>query len=1550
MRTTRIALFLLFCVPLVSTAGEANWTSKRLLSDFHAEGAAVGDLDGDGDVDIAYGPFWFAGPEFSDRKRFAEGEPFVADQGYSDNFFSFIHDIDGDGHNDVVVFGFPGKEVRLYLNPGPEKIDDRWPMHRIVDELGHESPHFVDLVPGGLPEIVGSRGTSYGFYAAGSDPARPWEWHAVSPENEAGGRFEHGMGVGDINGNGRLDIVQRMFWYEQPESGGGAFWKKHRWSPLPLPGGAQILVDDLDGDGDSDLVTSLKAHGYGLAWFEQTEPGKFTRHDLMGESSTDNPHGVCFSQLHALALADIDGDGRNDFVTGKRHLAHQGKDPGGLQAPVLYWFRNTETAEGIDFVPHFVDDASGVGVEVAVADLDGDGKPDIVSGNKKGLAVHLQNPGASPSAVERWKVSGGRPQNDYGSGLSPEEALARIEVPDGFSVDLIAAEPDVTQPIAMCFDARGRLWVVEGHTYPVPAPEGEGKDRILIFEDGDGDGSLETRKVFAEGINLASGIEVGFGGVFVGAAPHLLFFPDKDQNDEPDGEPEVLLDGWGTQDTHETLNAFTWGPDGWLYGCHGVFTHSVVGKPGTPEEDRVKINAGVWRYHPIDGDFEVYAHGTSNPWGVDFNEHGDWFASACVIPHFYHLSQGGRYQRQAGQHFNPWTFADIQTIADHEHYAGSIRDHAFWGANREDRPPSPTDTSALGGGHAHCGLAIYQADVFPPEYRGEAFFHNLHGHRILRERLESDGSGYTARHRPDFALANNHDHIGVGVAQGPDGALYYSDWVDPQTCHHRDVEIWDRSNGRIFRVRYGDTASPSIDLPGNSDAELVGLLGHGNAFQARQAQRLLQERAHDGTLDTQETTAALEVLEKETTPDNAPVLLRLLWTRHVCGLLEAERFPDYLDASSEHVRGWAVQFLGPKKEALPADALAELERLAEDDSSLVVRRYLASKLQRLPLEQRWTIAENLIGHLRSGHDRNIPLLCWYGIEPLVEADAPRALDLVNRTAWPRLKEFITRRAAVMTEGRSAITTSLSRTKNPGEFLHRAETLLAALKELPPVDEPEGWNAAKTHANTLAEKEPAVADVLARLGARFGDSEFFPLWRSTARDDTQKMPNRIEALEILTAGRDPELGTLARELLDVPALQPASLSALRRHPGEATAKALVEQLDDFPLKRREAVNLLASRPEMALVMLEAVDRDEVDPSLISTALLDQFERFENEKINAIIDRNWTRGASGIDLSELAAAVENWKKKLNPKVMAKADALRGRQIFATSCGTCHELFGEGVALGPDLTGSNRADLGYLLENILAPSAVVGRDYLLNVVTLQDGSVVSGMLKRDTPDFVEVAMPGGSVVTVETEEIASREELAQSLMPAGLLEAMPLDQAADLVKYLGSSPGSSPGTASTTGTDSAVAPPADGVVRIEGESLLADATASGGNFREQNLTRNGPGWSGGKHLWWMDGKPGDTLTLKLKGLEPGTRNLTLFPTTAKDYARIKVMINGHQQEADLYTAKVLPGDPVEFEKINVSPGEPLSVTIQITGKNEAAIPRHMVGVDRIEIEKAE
>src|SRR6516225_1047595 len=473
------------------------------------------------------------------------------------------------------------------------------------------------------------------------------------------------------------------------------------------------------------------------------------------------------------------------------------------------------------------------------------------------------------------------------AGLAPEKAAAAMTVPEGFEVKLFAGEPDVRQPIAFCLDDRGRLWVAEAYSYPVRRPDKEAKDRILIFEDADGDGRFDKRTVFMEGLNLVSGLEVGFGGVWIGAAPYLMFVSVKAGEDKPSGPPQILLDGWAWQDTHETLNTFTWGPDGWLYGCHGVFTHSRVGKPGTPDAKRTPINAGIWRYHPTKHVFEVFAHGTSNPWGLDFNDYGQAFCEACVIPHAFHIIQGARYHRQAGNHFNPFTYADIPTIADHVHYVGAT---PHGGNNRSD---------SAGGGHAHCGTMIYLGGTWPEKYRNQWFMGNIHGRRLNMDHLQPKGSGYNATHGPDFLLANDAWARFINLRYGPDGNVFLIDWYDKQACHTGDVKVWDRSNGRIYKICYQGTKPVKVDLAKYSDKELVELQLHQNDWYVRHARRLLQERAQQKNLDS----AVYEALDKIAfTHADETRRLRGLWALHVVGGLDDRRINRALADKGAYVQ------------------------------------------------------------------------------------------------------------------------------------------------------------------------------------------------------------------------------------------------------------------------------------------------------------------------------------------------------------------------------------------------------------------------------------------------------------------------------------------------------------------------------------------------------------------------------------------------------------------------------------------------------------------------
>jgi hypothetical protein len=412
---------LLFALPLClcsapsafaqQTVPSGEFTKIQLTDQFWAEGAFAGDFNRDGKMDVAYGPYWFEGPDFTKRHAYdddskvsksknAEGveTTFAGFKGalgseneYTKNFLAYTYDVNNDGWTDILILGFPGEGSYWYENS--QGKDGKWARHLALDVTDGESPTFLDVTGDGKPEIACMSRGFIGYAELDTkEPGAPWKWHSISPKGPWQ-RFTHGFGVGDVNGDGRADMLEKDGWWEQPASlSGDPVWTKHE--ALFGGGGAQMFAYDVNGDGKNDVITSLEAHGFGLAWFEQTQDNGatgWTKHLLVGDKPEQNPQGIKFSQLHALDLVDMDGDGLKDIVTGKRFWAHGpagDKEPG--SAPVLYWFQLKREGGQASFTGHLIDDNSGVGTQAAALDMNGDKKPDVIIGNKRGAFVFLR--------------------------------------------------------------------------------------------------------------------------------------------------------------------------------------------------------------------------------------------------------------------------------------------------------------------------------------------------------------------------------------------------------------------------------------------------------------------------------------------------------------------------------------------------------------------------------------------------------------------------------------------------------------------------------------------------------------------------------------------------------------------------------------------------------------------------------------------------------------------------------------------------------------------------------------------------------------------------------------------------------------------------------------------------------------------------------------------------------------------------------------------------------------------------------------------------------
>jgi putative membrane-bound dehydrogenase-like protein len=1564
--TLLISLSAVFCECCAEDFLLQSFTRQQLSDVYYSEGIASGDLNNDGHTDVIYGPHWYAGPDFLKKQEIYPAVPQPRER-YADNFFNWVHDFDGDGWNDILVVGFPGTPGHVYHNPGKDGLNGLWNKIQVADSVSNEAPQFTDITGDGIPELICTRQGHYGFYLPTKEtPLEAWTFVSIS-EKIAPTPFGHGLGVGDVNSDGRLDMIATDGWMEQPAAGSvEGVWTFHKY-PF-APAAADMFAYDVDGDGDADIITALSAHDFGLAWYENTDTNAegeitFEQHLLMGTQKEDSPYGLLFTELHAVKLADMNNDGLLDIVTGKTYWSHHTQSPMWDAGAVVYWFELNRNAEGtVDFVPHLADGEAGIGRGLAVEDLNKDGLLDIICGGMKGANVLMH----STEKVTEEEFLKAQPQKrkDMAEGLSPEDAARQMSVPPGFKVQLAAGEPMVHQPVAMCFDHKGRLWVAEAHTYPLRAAEGEGKDKILIFEDVDGDGVFDLSKTFIEGLNLISGLEVGFGGVYVGAAPYLMFIPDRNGDDLPDGDGPVelsgkfdssavqsdlqfpkdvppgavvLRDGFGWQDTHETLNAFNWGPDGWLYGCHGVFTHSKVGKPGTPEADRLPLNAAVWRYHPQKDIFEAFMNGTSNPWGVDFNDRGQAFITACVIPHLWHVIQGARYHRQGGQHFNPYTYDDIKTIADHAHYVGNIADHAWWG----HEPKAAGATADAGGGHAHCGAMIYLGDNWPDEYRNQIFFNNVHGNRVNCDILEpvAGSSAYVGHHGKDLLMANDHYFRGINLRYGPDGTVYLIDWYDKNACHRTNPEIWDRTNGRIYRISHGSVKATKVNLQEWSEQQLVAVHDHHNEWFVRMARKVLMEKGC-----SRDTVAALQRLsiDRSRTVEQR---LRSLWTLHAVGGGSDTLTMQLLSDPEEDVRAWSIQLELEDHSASEA-VVKRFEELARGDSSPMVRLYLTSALQRLPHKSRWGIANALSNHAEDAEDHNLPLMLWYGVEPLVAENPAAAMDMALQSKIPLLRSYIIRRASAQNETLPAVVATLSKSADPELQRLFLDQMMASFEGRVAIPMPEAWKPAY-EALSMSDQQD-IRDRADRVAILFGDQRVFPPMRALLGDSDQDIVRRRQALDVLLKGQDKAAAEvlMSNSVLGNADLQATAVRALATLGNDQTPVKLLDDYNKFPRELRgDLVTTLVSRPAWTKMLLTSIGKGEVPSSDLHAYHVRQVLTFDNAELNKMLKAHW--GEIRESSADRREQVAEWKKQLGPKVLAKGNLGNGRRVYAKTCQNCHRLFGTGGEIGPEITGSNRANLDYILENVLDPSAVVGRDYQMTVVALNDGRVISGLLKQETDSALTIQTINDKVV-VPKADIEERSLSTASMMPERQLEALTKEEVRDLVAYL-----ASPAQVVLSGPPSAIDAKTGKVPgALEGE-VMKIVEKTGGTAASQNMSGfKADRWSGNDQLWWTGGKPGDKLSLEVPVANDGLYDIEVVLTRARDYGIVKIVLDDVVLEPamDLYnTPEVITTGVLSWSRIPLSAGN-RRLTLEISGANPDAVKAYMVALDYVRVMPAE
>lgn len=919
--------------------------------------------------------------------------------------------------------------------------------------------------------------------------------------------------------------------------------------------------------------------------------------------------------------------------------------------------------------------------------------------------------------------------------MAADEAATSMELPEGFSATVFASEPDVQNPIAMTWDRQGRLWVAENYTYAERTQRFDLnlRDRVLILEDTDGDGVSDQRHVFTDNVQMLTSVEVGHGGVWLMCPPQLLFLPDADGDDIPDGPAEVVLDGFTVAESnyHNFANGLKWGPDGWLYGRCGHSCPGLIGPPGSPSSSRIPIDGGVWRYHPKRRTVEVLCHGTVNPWGHDWDENGQLFFINTVIGHLWHVMPGMHYKESFGESMNPGVYERLDTIADHYHFDTNSN----WSASRDGK------ANHLGGGHAHIGMMIYQNGHWPASYNNRLFTLNMHGRRANVERLERLGAGYVGRHEPDFLISQDPFFRGIEISVGPDRNVYVADWSDTGECH--EATGVHRTSGRIFKITYPGSSSTSTPLP-----KPLCLGGEGP--------------------------------------------LPKLWTAYQNEELNEQDLLRLLDSPEEHVRAWAIRLLsdfwpldtilGPHPQAIYPDAPKTWNRLhemAQHDQSGIVLLTLASTLQRLPIEQRTRIAGALLERPELAKDRDLPALVWYGLIPVGKSSAADLAQVNQVNQWPDITRWSARWIASQIRQQPDSIHSLLEIAEQREqdfqilVLEGMNEAFRGWKQVP----------APTHWERFTEMPGAQAkpELTLRLSQLFGEGWALDEIRKVALDKSADVRSRQAALQTLIDADAKDLQTLCESLLSTHPLNVTAAKGLSKFDDPQIAQTLINSYQRFhPNDRPTLIEILVSRPQFASRLLDQLgtQSNSIPPEAISAFHARQIQAMGDPQLSEQLASAW--GEIRETQQERQQEIDRWREILTPEVIADSDLMVGHGLFTKHCSNCHRLYGEGASIGPDLSGAQRDSLDYLLTNILDPSAIVGKDYRMSLIETSDGRVLSGLILSETPELL-VLQTSSQKVDIRRDEIEAIQTTALSSMPEGILKNFSRSEVVHLIGFL-------------------------------------------------------------------------------------------------------------------------------------------------------------------------
>ena len=956
---------------------------------------------------------------------------------------------------------------------------------------------------------------------------------------------------------------------------------------------------------------------------------------------------------------------------------------------------------------------------------------------------------------------------------SPQEALRQMRVAPGFEVSLVTSEPHIRQPVTISFDERGRLWVVQYLQYPNPAglkavsvdqylrtkydrvpeppPRGpKGADRITICEDTDGDGAMDKFKDFVTGLNLASGLALGHGGVFVAQPPYLLFYADKNRDDIPDGDPEVLLTGFGMEDSHAFANSLVWGPDGWLYGAHGsTVTANIRG---------VEFQQGIWRYHPVTREFELFAEGGGNTWGVDFNEDGEIIAGTNFGEKIgLHQVQGAYYVKGFAKHgplHNPHSYGYF----DHLPMRG------------------------FKGGHVTCGGIVYQGGAFPDSFHGTYIAANLLSSAVYWHKLERDGSSWKASFGGPLLESDDSTFRPIDCLTGPDGALYVVDWCDPRASHVDPVDNWDKASGRIYKIQRAESGkqkAETFDLAKLSSNELVNHLTNRNDWFRRAARVQLAAR--------RDTNSFARLRAQTLQPANAPLALESLWALQAGGGFDEEIAAPLLAHPHPPVRAWIVRLLGDAKKLSPV-LLPQIAALARAEKSPSVRNQLACSAKRWPSRSALPVIRELLRRDEDVSDPQIPLLLWWAIEENLLRDQSDGIGVLSSAAdWqqPMMRAHLLERIA----RRSASDAGQPASQLCAWLLNTApaqEQRDAVLRGFDKAWEGQGVVAREEVRQALARIWSPNDLLMARVGLRVGLEQAQPRALEWIADDRAGESGRISLAEVLSQVRvEAAVPVLLNWLGDNRrSLRSAAVTALLNFDDLKIAPALISVYPGLNSEAKARTRTgLASRANWAAELVRAAERKTFDEKEISPDLLRQMLRHNDVALTAAIEKRWGK-LQAQSSAEKLSTVNQLKLVLNPSgttLRFKGDVASGKKLFTQLCANCHQLFREGQTIGPELTGADRKNSEWLLTQIVDPSAFIRPEYVNHNVEMKDGRSLTGLIAEQSDAALTLLDAQNQRTVLRRADVKELNASAISLMPEGLLESLTPQQVRDLFAYL-------------------------------------------------------------------------------------------------------------------------------------------------------------------------